>query len=363
MLEETKYTTEEAIRFLDVLEAENEEKFTRIIESIQEIEQKIREVDYTLEEYEEKQDSNMNFFSPVGVYEEGEEKRILLQKAEELKEKLPHLQEQLEQYKKRREQIQGLRKAFLGIGQRVEASNAVKCKGLCPEQGMHILESHEYERNRIARDLHDSSVQSLTCLVHKTELCMRLLDIDTIRVKLELQTMIDTIKTIINGMREIIYNLRPMSLDNLGLAVTIDAYCLQLKKSNDIEVVFQNDTVEPELPAIWKVTLYRILQEACCNVIKHAKANRIEIKLSFEKEKLVLEIRDNGIGFDTNKVIGSEEEQFHEFGLSMMKERVTLLCGTIQIDSTEGKGTTVIVEVPLKQKEEANGDDSSIIGG
>ena len=361
-MEETKYTTEEAVRFLDVLEAENEEKFSCIIESMQEIEQKMREVDYMLEEYEEKQDSNMNFFSPVGVYEEGEEKLNLLQKSEELKEKLPNLQEQLEQYKRRREQIHALRNAFLGIGQRIEASNAVKCKGICPEQGMHILESHEYERNRIARDLHDSSVQSLTCLVHKTELCMRLLDMDTIRVKLELQTMIETIKTIINGMREIIYNLRPMSLDNLGLAVTIDAYCLQLKKNNDIEVIFQNETTEPEMPAIWKVTLYRILQEACCNILKHAKASRIEIELFREKEKLVLKIRDNGIGFDTNKVNNPEKEQFHEFGLAMMKERVTLLCGTIQIDSTEGEGTTVIVEVPLRQKEEANGDDSSIVG-
>ncbi len=362
-MEEKKYSTEQAIRFLDVLEEENEEKFTTIIRSTQEIEQKLRETEYALEEYEEKQDSNMNFFSPVGVYEEGEEKRKLLQTAEELRSALPQRQGRLEQYKRRSEQIQALRSAFLDIGQRVEASDAVKCKGICPEQGIHILESHEHERNRIARDLHDSSVQSLTCLVHKTELCMRLMDIDTIRVKLELQTMIETIKTIINGMREIIYNLRPMSLDNLGLAVTIDAYCLQLKKSNEIEVVFQNDTTEPELPAICKVTLYRILQEACCNVIKHAKASRIDVRLSYEKEKLVMEIRDNGIGFDTKKVIVPGKEQFHEFGLSMMKERVTLLCGTIQIDSTEGEGTTVTVEVPLRQKEDANGADSGFIGG
>ena len=72
---------------------------------------------------------------------------------------------------------------------------------------------------------------------------------------------------------------------------------------------------------------------------------------------------DNGIGFDTKKVIVPGKEQFHEFGLSMMKERVTLLCGTIQIDSTEGEGTTVTVEVPLRQKEDANGADSGFIGG
>ena len=90
-MENSKMTTEEVIRFLDVLETENEDALTKIIEDIQEVEQKLREVDYSLSELDKKQDSNMNFFSPVGVYEEGEEKRELLQAAEDLKEMLPKL--------------------------------------------------------------------------------------------------------------------------------------------------------------------------------------------------------------------------------------------------------------------------------
>lgn len=356
-MEENKYTTEDAVRFLNVLESENEEALTGLLEVIQDVEQKLREADFTLQELEQKQDSNMNFFSPVGVYEEGEEKKSWLRTAEKLKEKLPVLNEKMEQYKYRREQIQFLRNRFLEINKETKDSSVAEYPLLDKEQGLHILESHEHDRNRIARDLHDSSVQSLTCLVHKTELCMRLMDIDTVRVKLELQTMIDTIKTIINGMREIIYNLRPMSLDNLGLAVTIDAYCLQLKKNYDIEVNFQNSAQEPETPAIWKVTLYRILQEACGNVVKHAKATRIDIKLSQEMEQLRLEILDNGTGFDTKKMIEPVNEQFHGFGLSMMKERVALLGGTIYINSVIGEGTTVSVTIPLTKKEEKNGDD------
>jgi len=356
-LEEKKITTEEAIRFLDLLESENEEELTKIIESIQNVEQKTREVDYTLQEFDQKQDSNMNFFSPIGVYEEGEEKKSLLLTAEKLKEELPKLNEKLEQYRYRKEQIQFIRSAFLSAQEEMTVTSTGDYPVLGKEQGLHILESHENDRNRIARDLHDSSVQSLTGLVHKTELCMRLMDIDSIRVKLELQTMIETIKTIINEMREIIYNLRPMSLDNLGLVVTIDAYCLQLKKNYDIEVVFQNFTSEPRLPYIYKVTLYRILQEACCNIVKHAKATKIEVLLSCEEDKLMLVVRDNGIGFDTMKMIEPEGEMLCGFGHSMMKERVTLLDGSMNIESVIGKGTVVSVEVPLQEKEEKNRDD------
>lgn len=355
-MEENKITTEEAILFLDELEKENEEGLTGIIEEIQEVEQKLREVNYSLSELDKKQDSNMNFFSPVGVYEEGEEKRELLRTTEELKEQLPKLNDKLGQYKYRKEQIRFIRNSFLAVKETSEEQEATD-SGSGQTKGLHILESHEYERNRIAMDLHDSSVQSLTGLVHKTELCMRLMDIDTIRVKLELQTMIETIKSVINGMREIIYNLRPMSLDNLGLGVTIESYCHQFTKSNDIETVFHDFTEEPELPSIYKVTLYRILQEACQNIVKHAKATKVEVSLSCEDNRLRLVIQDNGIGYDTQKVTVSSDEKKYGFGLSMMKERANLLGGTIQIKSAIGEGTTVSVEIPLHEKEEKRGND------
>lgn len=350
-MEDNKMETEEAIRFLDVLETENEDGLSHIIEEIQEVEQKLREVDYTLSELDKKQDSNMNFFSPVGVYEEGEEKRELLRIAEDLKETLPKLNDKLEQYKYRREQIQFLRNTFLKVTEESVVTEDSKTAVMEEKQGLHILESHECERNRIAMDLHDSSVQSLTGLVHKTELCIRLMDIDTIRVKLELHTMIDAIKSVISGMREIIYNLRPMSLDNLGLGVTIEAYCHQMKKNHDMEMFFHNMEEEPELPSIYKVTLYRILQEACCNIVKHAKATKTDISLSCENDILKLVIRDNGIGYDTQKVTVPSKGNYG-FGLSMMKERAILLGGTIQIDSVIGEGTAVSVEIPLLQEKE-----------
>lgn len=359
-MENKNITTEDAIRFLDVLETENEEELTSIIQAIQDAEQKLREVEYSLQEYDQKQDSNINFFSPVGVYEEGEEKRDLLQAAEHLKEELPKLNDKLKQYKYRKEQIQFIRNSFLAVTEEkkaVEDTVSLETAMIEKEHGLHILESHEHERNRIARDLHDSSVQGLTALVHKAELCIRLMDIDTIRVKLELQTMIETIRTIINGMREIIFNLRPMSIDNLGLGVTMDSYCLQLKKNYDIEVEFHNLEQEPKLSSISKITLYRILQEACYNVIKHAKASKIDVTLSRDEKHLKLTVQDNGCGFDTMKLQESSDMMLCGFGVSMMRERVTLLNGVFRIESVVDEGTTVSVEIPLQEKEDNSGDN------
>lgn len=357
-METNRFTEEEAFRFLETLEEENEGSLTGIIEAIQNTEQSLREVQYELQELDQKQDSNMTFFSPIGVCEEGEEKQELFRKAEQLKEEMLLLEEKLSRYKYRKEQLQGMKSLLLAAPKNVDNESVSKENTvLDKDHGMHILESHEHDRNRIARDLHDSSVQSLTCLVHKTELCLRLMDMDTIRVKLELQTMIDTIKTIINGMREIIYNLRPMSLENLGLAATIEAYCLQHKKNYDIEVEFQKQEKEPKLPFILMVTIYRILQEAGCNVVKHSGATKMYVTLSYENGTLILEVKDNGKGFDTKELLTSEKEKLHGFGLAMMKERTALLGGTIRIDSVSGEGTTVHVEVPLQEKEDIVGDD------
>lgn len=352
MQEEKRNVTEETVQLIDLLEAENEEKLTKVIEAIQDVEQKSREIQYSLEEIGKDETTNMNFFSPVGVYEEGEERRELLDEAEQLKNKLEHLTCNLEQYRKRKEQLNYLKQL---VKEKMQEEETPKSDIHAEVGSYHILENQEYDRNRIARDLHDSTVQSLTSLVHKTELCMRLMDIDAIRVKLELQTMIETIRSVIQDMREIIYDLRPMSLNSFGLGMTIDSYCLQLQKSYGMEVNVQVPEEEPYMLSIWKVTLYRILQEACSNIIKHAKATKIDVELSYKEEKVHLIIKDNGIGFCSEEKTDAAEKKLHGFGLSIMKERVALLGGIIDIVSEKDKGTTITVEVPIKKEEEVNG--------
>ena len=210
-----------------------------------------------------------------------------------------------------------------------------------------ILETQEMDRNRIARDLHDSSVQGLTALVHKMEYCIKMIDKDPVRVKLELQTMIELNKEIINGMREIIYNLRPMSLNNLGLASTIDSYCLNIGRCTNVDIIFYVKGKERGLPSIMSVTLYRIVQEAISNILQHASAKKAVVILNYLDTSIELSVEDDGKGFDVNCTLEqSNKYSLHGFGLSTMRERTKLLKGTFCIDSVLGKGTKIHISVP-----------------
>lgn len=214
--------------------------------------------------------------------------------------------------------------------------------------GINILEAQEHERKRIARDLHDSTVQNLTNLMHKTELCTRLIDVDTVRAKLELQTMNSTIKSTINDMRNIIFGLRPMSLDDLGLVPTVERYITETSKNHNVNIKLDVKNKEASILPVIKLTLFRIIQEAINNAIKHGKASNININLHFKKDCIELFVKDDGCGFKKETLLEAKANIFSGYGLSMMKERVFILSGEFNIDSNDNEGTTIIAKIPLK---------------
>lgn len=219
-----------------------------------------------------------------------------------------------------------------------------------------LLENQEMERKRIAKDLHDNTVQNLTNIIHKTELCSKLVDIDNIRVKLELQTMMGTIKTTIRDMRSIIYNLMPMSIDDLGIEVSIQQYLNQIKEVSNINLKTKIDIRDIKIPSIINVTLFRIIQESCNNVLKHAKATEITISLYNDESNIYLSIIDNGIGFNVKEKINDASSKGSNFGLFILNERVSLLSGQISIESKENSGTKISVKVPINSFMEENDD-------
>jgi len=220
------------------------------------------------------------------------------------------------------------------------------------DMGISILEAQEIERQRIARDLHDSTVQNLTSMVHKAELCIKLIDIDTIRAKLELNTMSNTLKSVINDMRDIIYNLKPMTIEDLGLTVTLKRYANKLMDLNNIDVNVVANEEPANILSIIKMTVFRVIQEACCNILKHANASMIDINIHYGKDRINIAVKDNGIGFNTDKLTQNNSTQTSSFGLSIMKERISLLSGSLEVQSEPGKGTTIIIDVPLSNYKE-----------
>jgi two-component system, NarL family, sensor histidine kinase DegS len=300
-----------------------------------------------LKEKERNKIQNMDLFSPI---------YNINYNTTDIISEIDHLQQQLNEIKISKEMIRNkinqLVKASNNINKLIVISNnsanenEIFDQRKFNEKGLSILEAQEIERQRIARDLHDSTVQNLTSLVHKTELCNKLIDIDSIRAKLELTTMSHTIKTVINDMRGVIYNLKPMSIEDLGLTVTVERYAKQLMSTNNITVfVHANDETKDILPVI-NLTLFRIIQEACVNVLKHAKATMISIDICYKEQGVIVIVKDNGVGFDKSEYNGSLEHS-SSFGLSIMKERISLLSGNLDVQSEKGKGTIITVSAPL----------------
>ncbi len=209
-----------------------------------------------------------------------------------------------------------------------------------------LLETQEAERQRIARELHDSSVQSMTGLVHKAELCYRLIDIDPVRCKMELKNMSKFTKEIIDELRDMIYNLRPMSFDDIGIDTAIERNLARLQDGSDTVINYYVQGSSEEMSPVVGLTLLRIIYEACSNAVRHANAKEVNVRLIYSEDHIDLSIEDDGDGFELDNMRVSDDRT--GFGLPIMKERIFLLSGDMDIQSELGKGTTITITVPLK---------------
>ena len=202
-----------------------------------------------------------------------------------------------------------------------------------------LLVMQETERKRIADDLHDTTVQDLVHLSQQLELATMYLNQDVNQTRLELLSAKKYIKKIIEDMRGTIYDLRPMALDDIGWNAAIDKLKKDLKEKSDINVIFNVCNID-NIDSIIKITIYRIICEACRNTYKHANAESMIVTLRNDNKFLTLEIVDDGIG------IGEYDETNH-FGLSMIKEKVDLLSGRLSI-FTDEKGTNISIVIPVE---------------
>lgn len=214
-------------------------------------------------------------------------------------------------------------------------------------KGVQILCAQEKERSRIACELHDSIIQRLVNLLHTTELCMHTIDRDTIAVKLDLQFMMQEIKFNIQEIRSIIYNLKPMSLEDLGLDSAIKRFFAELESLYPVQVTYNNDVQQKVFDGpIVSLTVFRIIQEACHNSCRHGHASHILVQIFEKSSFMMLRIIDNGCGFDVKARIKYNINDYSGYGLSIMKERVHLLSGNFEIESTKERGTQIVVKIP-----------------
>ncbi|MFW5981048.1 MAG: sensor histidine kinase [bacterium] len=206
-----------------------------------------------------------------------------------------------------------------------------------------VIQAQEEERRRLAREIHDGPAQSIANLVFRVELSEKLLDRDLNKAKNELEELKKLIRMSIKDIRKIIYNLRPMSLDDLGLIPTLKKYINNFIKESQVMIDFKVVGYQKKLTETYQITIFRLIQESLNNIYKHASASSGEVRLEYYPEKINLLIRDDGLGFDCTAV-GDEK-----YGLISMKERCHLLGGEISIKSAPNKGTIIKIILPIKR--------------
>ena len=217
--------------------------------------------------------------------------------------------------------------------------------------GIKIIKAQEDERKRVAREIHDGPAQLIANLVIKTELCEKLIDIDKKKAKEELGSLKGFLRSSLSDVRKIIYDLRPMSLDDLGLVPTLQRYISNYIEENSILVDFQVLGEPKPLKPVVELAAFRIVQEALTNIKRHSGAENAGIRVEFTNEQVNLLISDDGKGFDKSNLWKSKEED-SGYGLLNMKERVELLNGKFDIKTAHGKGTRIFASLFLDINEE-----------
>jgi len=238
------------------------------------------------------------------------------------------------------EEIQTLQTTFIGMAEEVEKAQQVLTRYLNV-----VTKGQEEERKRLARELHDDTLQSLIALNQRIMIARRVADNSDLQGSLtEIETMLG--KTM-QELRRLTRALRPIYLEDLGLVSALESLGLEMSESIGIPILFKLEGIERRLPDNVEIALYRITQEAISNISKHAGASKAKIAISYNDTNLLLQIEDDGEGFDPPKNLG-ELASIGHYGLLRIHERADLINADYQIQSELGHGTTVTIQVPFE---------------
>ena len=308
----------------------------------------IKEIEDQIERIEEDFDFAYEAFSPISKeYGRTKDKIGQLKKEkEELEKRQQEIKEELSLKIEKRRELCGLL-GELDTAETMDEQSQKIQEEAGNSVGVRIIEEQERERRRIARELHDTIVQNITAMIYRLEFCQQVMDADPIRAKLEMQLIINTIRSSVDDMREVVYNLRPMSFDDIGFEETLTHAVKKLQENTDMKIDFSVEGNAERLSPAYELTILRIIQEATSNSKKYSQSEKLQIILSYQESEIELRIIDKGNGFIVGEI--KSEQQNTGFGISMMKERVHLLEGQIDIRSEKDEGTEIVVVLPKKE--------------
>lgn len=233
--------------------------------------------------------------------------------------------------------------------------------------GARIIKAQEEERYRVSREIHDGPAQDLANLIFQTSVAEKLVDYDPEEAKQTLQELRKQIRDCLTNIRQVIFDMRPMALDDLGLAPALNQLVGQMASRGILSTEFSIDGQPYELPKHVEIAIFRIVQEALNNAAHHSGTDKARLRVLCRPDALSVLIQDDGKGFDTDaepdmpeaaEVLSEEESSSAgQFGLLGMRERAKLIGAEINVMSAPGKGTRVHLRVPRHQPAE---DDRNV---
>ncbi len=208
-----------------------------------------------------------------------------------------------------------------------------------------LTTAQEDERKRLAADLHDGIIQSLIAIWYRLQRISPTEEVESQKWHTEITDITNTLSEQIQEVRRILYDLRPIILDNYGLIPAVETHVYNITEKNNIPIELTIKGDKERLASNIEVTLFRILQEALTNVVKHAGATNVKVLLDVQDKEVNLSVEDNGSGINTTLTEAPQLQ--NRLGLASIQERALLLGGVCNIDSRPGEGTRISVSIPI----------------
>jgi len=253
-------------------------------------------------------------------------------------EKLQNDKSHLEKYKSALEKLTSNKTGSESTAQATAASVNEKMTGI-----EMIVNAQEAERQRLSRQMHDGPAQALSNFILQTEIAMRLFDVDPVQAKEELTSLKSAAMSTFQKVRNFIFELRPMMLDDLGLVPTLRKYAEAFKEQSGMDVNVNVSGSERRLEPYLEVMIFRAVQELLGNAYRHSQATLVKVHLDLGTDFLRINVDDNGKGFDPESLNGSSS-----LGLKLIRERSEMLGGKFEIDSIVGSGAKISFTVQAK---------------
>jgi len=203
-----------------------------------------------------------------------------------------------------------------------------------------VIQAQEAERYKLSSKMHDGPAQALANFILQAEIAQRLFDIDLDQAREELDDLKANANATFVKVRDFIFELRPMMLDDLGLIPTLRHYIEALKEQNETEIHFSASGTERRLEGYLEIMLFRAIQELVSNAARHSEADTIRIHIDTGEEKIDVDVEDNGKGFNVEQAMESS------MGIKVIKDRVEILKGDFNVDTAVGQGTRIGFSIP-----------------